>query len=70
MLRFNQSQRTALSDTLRELANVVAGILVLSQFIGEEPPSIRLIFGGVVAWLGLNSMALVLLGENSNEPDR
>jgi hypothetical protein len=36
MLRLDRAQRHALSESVREQANVVAGVFVLGQFIGDE----------------------------------
>ena len=67
MLRLDRAQRTALSETLRELANVVAGILVLGQFIGEQPLSPWLILVGMAGWVVLSGLGVILAGDNSNE---
>jgi hypothetical protein len=66
MLRLSQGQRTALSDTLRELANLVAGALALSQFVGEQPTSIWTGLAGMGGWVLLVAWALFLAGEQSN----
>jgi hypothetical protein len=60
MLRLKSKQRVALSETLRELANLVAGALVLSQVVGQESPSSRLVFAGVAAWVVLVAFGLRL----------
>jgi hypothetical protein len=66
MLRLDQAQRTALGDTLRELANLVVGALALGQFVGQEPPSIWLAFVGVFAWLFLVAWGIFLTGDRTN----
>ena len=63
MIRLNPRQRAALSETFRELANLVAAALVVGQFVAEQPPSSRLIFMGVGAWLVLVWSGLMLEGE-------
>jgi hypothetical protein len=68
MLRLDQPQRTALSEMLRELANVVAGILVLGQFIGEQSFSLWVILAGMAGWLVLGGLGVILVGGNSDEP--
>jgi hypothetical protein len=47
---------------VRELANFVAGALVLGQVIAEQPRS-WLIVAGVAAWIALVGLALLLEGE-------
>ena len=63
MLRLQAKQRAALSQTFRELANLLAGALVLSQFVGQQAPSWRLVILGTAAWIALVSLALFLAGE-------
>jgi hypothetical protein len=63
MIRLNPRQRVALSETFRELANLVAAALVVGQFVAEQPPFGRVILIGVAAWLALVSAGLVLEGE-------
>ena len=63
MLRLKSRQRAALGETLRELANFAAAALVLGQFVGQQPPSWRLILAGVSIWVVMISVALALIGE-------
>ena len=63
MIRFDQRQRAALSETLRELANFVAAAFVLSQFVAEQPPSWRLIVMGMAIWVMFVGMGVLLEGE-------
>ncbi|OFW20894.1 MAG: hypothetical protein A3H97_10390 [Acidobacteria bacterium RIFCSPLOWO2_02_FULL_65_29] len=64
MLRLKPPQRAALGETLRELANLAVGALVLSQFLGgERPPSWWLLLWGFATWVGLVSWALLLIGD-------
>ena len=63
MLRLNLRQRTALGETLRALANLVATALILSQFVGRQPLSLALISAGVAIWTALVWTALALIGE-------
>jgi hypothetical protein len=60
MLRLTKEQRCALSETLRDLANLAAAALVLGQFVGERPRSGWLLCGGVALWLALVALALLL----------
>jgi len=60
MIRLDQEQRGALSDTVRDLANLVAAALVLSQFVGERPFSWPVVTMGAMAWLTLVVFGLSL----------
>jgi len=60
MIRLDQRQRAALSETIRELANLAAAALVLGQFVGEPPLSWRLMLMGAAAWIALVTFGLVL----------
>lgn len=60
MLRLEPRQRGALSETLRDLANLVAAAFVLGQFVGERPFSWRLMLMGAAAWIALVVFGLVL----------
>ena len=66
MLRLDQAQRTALGDTLRELANLVVGALALGQFVGQEPPSIWMALAGIFAWWFLVAWGIFLTGDRTN----
>ena len=61
MLRLTEQQRSALSETLRDFANLEAGALVLTQFVGERPMSWSLILVGMAAWVVFVGLALLLL---------
>ena len=66
MIRLKPRQRTALGETLRELANLVAGALVLGQFVGERRLSIWSVLAGIAAWFVLVGLVLLLAGEKGN----
>jgi hypothetical protein len=66
MLRLDQTQQTALGDTLRELANLVVGALALGQFVGQQPPSILMAFVGIFAWVLLVASGLFLTGDRTD----
>jgi len=51
MLRLKPQRRAALGETLRELANLAAGALVLGQFVGEQRLSTGSILAGILLWL-------------------
>jgi hypothetical protein len=64
MLRLQRKQRDALSQVIRELANLSAGALVLTQLVGQQSRSWRLIAFGIAAWIVLISLALLLVREH------
>ena len=66
MLRLNQKQRTALGDTLRQLANLVAGGLIVGQFVRPQAPSFWLAVAGVAVWFAFVGIALWLQGGAGN----
>jgi hypothetical protein len=63
MLRLNPSQREALGETFRELANLAAAALVLGQFLGPQPMSWLAIVAGMIVWLAFVAIGLALVGE-------
>ena len=63
MLRLKTRQRTVLVETLRELANLSAGALVLGQFVGQQPLSTGIVAGGIALWIVLVGWAMLLSGE-------
>jgi hypothetical protein len=64
MVRLKPRQRSALSETLRALANLVAAALVLSQVVTQQPVSWWRIATGVAAWFGFVAIALWFIGED------
>ena len=62
MIRLSRVQRTALSETLRGLANLTAVAFVLGQFVGQRAPATWLILTGIAGWVALLGCALWLLG--------
>jgi F0F1-type ATP synthase membrane subunit a len=62
MLRLRSRQRTVLSETFRELGNIVAGALVLGRFVGTQPISSLLVTLGVLLWLVFVGFAVLLEG--------
>jgi hypothetical protein len=63
MLRLKTRQRAVLVETLRELANLAAGALVLGQFVGLQPLSVWVVLGGLASWVALVGAAILLSGE-------
>jgi hypothetical protein len=62
MLGFTRGRREALSETLRELANLTPAALVPGQIVGREPHEARLMEGAVIFMAMLAAVALVLAG--------
>ena len=62
MLRLDERQRAALSETLRELANLAAAALVLGQVVTAQPLSWRLMLMGAAVWVAFVWYGLVLEG--------
>lgn len=63
MIRFERRQRTALSETLRELANLAAAAFVLGQFVTSQPLSWRLMLMGIAFWIAFVGVGLLLEGD-------
>jgi hypothetical protein len=67
MLRLEPRQRAALSETIRELANLVAAALVVGQVITARPQA-WLIAGGIAIWaIWLAFVGLALLLEEERQ---
>jgi hypothetical protein len=64
MLRLKARRRAVLVETLRELANLVAGALVLGQFVGPQAASAWVVLGGLGSWVALVGLAILLTGED------
>ena len=62
MLDLKPRRRQVLRETLRELANLFAGAMVVGQFVGDQPLSSWVLIGGVAMWAILVGLALVLAG--------
>jgi hypothetical protein len=57
------SQREALGETLRELANLAAAALVLGQLLGPQPMAWLAVVAGMIVWLAFVAIGLALLGD-------
>lgn len=64
MLRLKPRQRGVIVEKLPDLANLIAGVFVLGQFVGEEPASVWRVILGAVLWTGLAGITLLIAGEN------
>ena len=65
MLRFKPRQRAVIVQKLPDLANLIAGVFVLGQFVGEEPASVWRVIVGLALWAGLAGVTLVIAGGES-----
>jgi len=66
MLRLGRRRRDIAAQALREMGNLVAGGLIIGQFIGRSPLSVPLLLGGFVAWLSLGLAAVICTKEEDN----
>ena len=66
MLRLTARQRSVVTETLRELANLVAGALILGQFIGQQLISPWLMVAGGAVWVWLFALALLFAKGNND----
>ena len=62
MLPLKPRQSVALGETLREFANLAAAALILSQFVGQQTVSWRVILVGAAVWVAFVWYGLVLEG--------
>jgi len=67
MLRLGSRRRTVLSQTVRELANIVVGALVVGQLVEGGVPSVASILGGIGAWFLLVGLAMLFVGETNGD---
>lgn len=67
MLRLKPRRRAVLVEALRELANLVAGALVLGQFVGVAQWSFTLVLAGIAVWSVLLGLALFFAEENDDD---
>ena len=65
MLRLTSRRRALLAETLRELANLTAGALVLGRLVSSEPWALWLFLTGIAAWLVLVGLAVAVADGNS-----
>jgi peptidoglycan/LPS O-acetylase OafA/YrhL len=65
MLRLNRKQRTAVSESVRQIGTLTFGALVLGQFVASRP-SWSLLLLGAASWIMLTLVGILLLaGEES-----
>jgi hypothetical protein len=51
MLRLNPEQRRVLADKVPDLANLVAGALIVGRFVGEHSVSWSVTLVGIGLWI-------------------
>jgi hypothetical protein len=61
MLRLNRRQRTAVSDSLRQVGNLIMGALALGQFVSGRPIVWTFVIGGIVTWAVFVLLGVTLL---------
>ena len=61
MLRFNRKQRTAASDSLRQVANLALGVLTLGQLVSGKLIAWPLMAAGIALWVLFLVCGIVLL---------
>lgn len=60
MLRLKRRQRDVIFDKLPDLANLIAGALILGQFLSGDPFSLSVALAGFVLWAVLSAWTLWL----------
>lgn len=63
MLKLSLDQRRLLAESLKDAANVGAGVMLFGQALGNTPFSLPLFVGGVLIWLVLTLGAVRLMGK-------
>ena len=64
MLRLKPKQRGVIVEKLPDLANIIAGVFVVGQFVGEQPASLALVAMGLAIWAVLAIFTLIVAGGN------
>jgi hypothetical protein len=64
MLRLKPGQRAVIVDKAPDLANLAAGVLVLGQFVGGDPPSVGLMILGAALWIAIAGITFVMQEAN------
>jgi hypothetical protein len=64
MLRLLPRQRAVAIEKLRDLANIIAGVLVFGRLVDDEPVSIWLVVAGIAIWVVLAVLTLIVAGDN------
>ena len=52
-----------LADKVADIANLVAGAIVIGAFLGEPGASARLLLAGVALWTAAMAFALIITGD-------
>lgn len=56
-----------MGETLRELANLTAAVLVLGRFVSDQRLSWPIVFVGIAVWASLTAFAVWLLREKTDD---
>ena len=56
------TQQVVIVEKLPDLANIIAGVFVVGQFVGEQPVSLWLVTTGLAIWAGLAGVTLLIAG--------
>jgi hypothetical protein len=65
MLRLNPRQRAVLANKVPDMANIVAGAIVLGFAIGEPRVTWPVLAGGIAFWAGALLFAVMIAEEKS-----
>jgi len=65
MVRFTPRQRAVLADKVPEMANIVAGAIVIGFAVGEPRVTWPVLVGGVAFWAGALLLAVMIVKEKS-----
>jgi len=63
MLRLTSGQRAVLVDKLPDIANLVAGAVIIGFVLGEPAASWPVVIGSFAVWAGVIVFALVIAGD-------
>jgi hypothetical protein len=63
MVRLKKEQRALLAETLRDIANIAAGSMVLGQFLADTMFSTGVAFGGLTRWVVFVGCAMLLASD-------
>lgn len=64
MLRLKPRQRAVIVEKLPDLANLFIGVLVLGQFVGEQPFSVTRVVVGTAVWAVFAGLTMLIAGGN------
>jgi hypothetical protein len=65
MLRLKSQQRSILANKVPEMANIVAGAIVIGFAVGEPRVTWPVLLAGIALWAGALLFAVMILEEKS-----